>query len=253
MPPGRGRAPRPRSPPRRRGRRRTRDTGRRVCRRQTAYDPTMRHRKTKASGLKPTVRARAERREPEAAQLEQLERPEHRGEAERVRVLACEQRRRGEHAEDARRPERIPPPFPQRDRGEEHGRGDGGGEDERQVPDERGREVVQEAVRGERVRARVPEVVPDQRAVADEECPVQVNRSIPRGRPDGEHEPCEDGGQRSGEQQLATGREAAEIGEACSGRAHSGNRMFARNRVGAAGVGTNLFSPELRRSTMSTG
>src|SRR4029077_9987608 len=99
-------------------------------------------------------------------QLQQLERPEHRGEAERVCVEPREHRRGGEDAEDTRRPERRPPPFPVRDRGEEDGRGDRRGEDQREVPDKRGREVVEQAVRGEWVRPGVPEVVPDEGALA---------------------------------------------------------------------------------------
>ena len=134
-----------------------------------------------------------DRRQPRPPQLEQLERREHCSEAEGVRVEPGEQRRSGEHAEHARRPDRGPSPLPQRDGREEDGGGDRGGEDERQVPNERGRKVVEKAVRGEWVRPRVPEVVPDERAVADEERPVEVHRRIPRRRPDGEHEP-RDGG-----------------------------------------------------------
>ena len=107
-----------------------------------------------------------------------------------------------QHAEDARGPPRGAPPLPERERREEHRGRDGGGEHERQVPDERRREVVEEAVRRERVRPGVPEVVPDERAVADEERPVQMNRRIPRSGPDRVNERRERSGQGSGEHQL---------------------------------------------------
>ena len=154
----------------------------------TARDPALRDRVRADDQAEERERKRAEadgergheRRETKPPQLQQLERGEHRREAERVRVEAGEHRRRGEHAEDARRPERRPAPLPPHDRGEEDCRCDSRDEDERQVPDERGREVVEEAVRRERVRARVPEVVPDERAVADEERPVEMDGSVAR-------------------------------------------------------------------------
>ncbi len=174
----------------------------------------------------------------EPPQLQQLERREHRSEAERVRVEPGEHRRGREHAEDARRPERRPAPLPQRDRREEDGRGDGGGEDERQVPDERRREVVEEAVRGERVRPGVPEVVPDERAVADEERAVEVDGGVAGSGADREHERRDDGGQRSAEQQLAAARKAGDLDEACGGGAHPGICILARTRVSRAAGGT---------------
>ncbi len=58
------------------------------------------------------------------------------------------------------------------------GRDDDRNEDERLVPDERRREVVEEAVRDERVLACVPEVVPDVDALADEQRSVEVRRRV---------------------------------------------------------------------------
>ena len=124
--------------------------------------------------------------------LEELERGEHRREPERVRVEAGEHRRGRKHRKHARRPERRATPLPRRDRREEDRRRDRGGEDEREIPDNDRREVVEEAVRRERVPARVREVVPDEDPVPDEPRPVQVNAGVARPRAEANDERRDD-------------------------------------------------------------
>ena len=51
---------------------------------------------------------------------------------------------------------------------------------EREVPDERGRQVVQNAVVGERIDPLEPEVVPDEDAALHEQRPVEVRRRVAR-------------------------------------------------------------------------
>ena len=188
---------------------RSRRSKKRRC--ATAYDATMRQRNANASGLKPTVRIAVMNRELRSPQLEQLERREHRREPERVRVEAGEHRRGREHAEDARRPERRASPFPHRDRREEDRRRDSRDEDEREIPDDHRREVVEEAVRGERVPARVREVVPDEDPVPDEPRPVQVHAGIARPRAGHDDERPDDRRDRGSDEELATAHEARKL------------------------------------------
>ena len=88
--------------------------------------------------------------------------------AGRVRIRPGEERPAGDDGERARGPARGLAPFPPGERGEERGGGHDGDERHEVVAEERGREVVEEAVAEERVVPGVPEGVPDEDAVLDE-------------------------------------------------------------------------------------
>ena len=115
---------------------------------------------------------------PRPAELERLERPKSDGEAGRVRVRAREERPARHDGEHARGPARAVAPLPLGERGEERGGRHDGDQSDRVVADQRGREVVEEAVGEERIVARVPVRVPDEDAVLDELRSVQVGRKI---------------------------------------------------------------------------
>ena len=114
-------------------------------------------------------RATAERqrrehdREPHAPHLQRAHRPEHEHEPERVAVQPGEERRRSADREDPGRPERRLAPLLPRDRRRT-------GTSRRPPPRTRAEryptsgsgQVVDEAVVGDRILARVPEVVPEQ-------------------------------------------------------------------------------------------
>src|SRR5262249_29563230 len=104
-------------------------------------------------------------------------------------------------------------PFATSDRREENRRSHGRGEYQREVADECRGDVVEEAVRRQRIVARVPEVVPDERAASGEERPVEVDRRMARSRAEREQE------QRSGGGERAAGELPAVERRACNGRA----------------------------------
>ena len=158
------------------------------CRR-TANDreARTRQRNAKASGLSPSVNAvspdrRAVRRDCRARSA-----AEHGRKRNRVAVQAGEERRRRADSEDAG--SARPPARPTRGRAidakstrRRHGRA----EHERHVADDRGRQVVEQAVGGKGIVAGVPEVVPEEGAVANEERPVEVDRRVAGRRAEGE-------------------------------------------------------------------
>src|SRR5262249_14333892 len=99
-------------------------------------------------------------------------------EPERVAIQTGEEGSRCANAERPARPGRVVSPPAPCDRGEEQRGHDRSREHERQVPDQGRRQVIEEAVRGERVVAGVPVVVPQQCALANEERAVEVDSRI---------------------------------------------------------------------------
>ena len=154
-------------------------------------------------------RAAAERqrrehdREPHAPHLKGAHCPEHEHEPERVAVQPGEERRRSADREDPGRPQRRLAPLLPRDRGEQERRDDRSPEHERRVTHQGCGQVVDEAVVRNRILARVPEVVPENRAVLDEQRAVKVHRGITGSRAQGEEEHADEPGHPGADHALS--------------------------------------------------
>ena len=164
-----------------------------------------RQRKTKARGLSPSAEAGAEDAEPAAATLEAPERGEKRREAETEGVGAGEHRGADADREHTRRPAGGLPPLRDRDRREQCCRGDDGKQDERHAAHERRRQRREHAVGSERIVTAVPEVVPDEGAVADQELSVEVSRSVAGRWAEHRQGQRDRAGDRGGAEHLAPG------------------------------------------------
>jgi hypothetical protein len=100
--------------------------------------------------------------------LQQYDRCQEQGHAEHICIEARQKRQRRSYGECARRPARVASPLPRRDRGEQGTRGSRAGHDERCHTEQRRESRSEQAVGDEWIGARVPVVVPEQHAVADE-------------------------------------------------------------------------------------
>jgi hypothetical protein len=125
--------------------------------------------------------------DPDPAELQGLERPEGDRQTGGVGVRPCEERAARDDGEHARGPPGTVAPLPFGQRGKERSGPDDRDQCNEVVADQRGREVVEEAVGEERVVARVPVRVPDEHAVLHELRAVEVGGEIARRRAE-EHE-----------------------------------------------------------------
>ncbi len=139
---------------------------------------------------------------PAAPPLQSAQRAEPCREPEGIAVGPEEDRAGREHAKDASGPAPGRAPLALDQGREERGGKDNCREHERQIPDQRGRQVVEEAVGGERIVPAVPEVVPDEHALPDEQRPVEVGRGVAGLRSQYDEKGCDGAGERAGKQRL---------------------------------------------------
>ena len=138
-------------------------------------------------------RARRERqcgageRERAATALQRGDRGEQQRDPEHVRVETRQQRQRRGGREGPRGPARVTPPLARRDRGEQRTRSGCAGDDEHRQADHGGEHGSEQAVGDEGIGARVPVVVPEQHAVADQGRAIRVCGEILGRRSEEEH------------------------------------------------------------------